>query len=151
RLARLGCLVTTIPVYRLWKGGHWYDLPLGDRVVPMRTMIELGLDPAAATDNIPYNPGYTLWTLCERLRRTDGRVLGANERLSREQALRSRTVAGARLTFDEARKGRLLPDYLADLAVFPGNPLQMRAERLKSLESILTMVGGRIVHGDPGA
>jgi predicted amidohydrolase YtcJ len=148
RLARLDCLVTTIPVYYLWKGGHWYDPSVGNSVVAMRTMIELGLDPAAATDNIPYNPGYTLWSMCERIRRTDGAVLGGEERLSREQALRSMTVSGARLTFDEDRKGRLLPGHLADLAVFAEDPLKTGAERLKTLESILTMVGGRIVHGD---
>lgn len=145
RLARLGVLVTTIPVYFLWKGGHWYDEADGDRIVPMRTMLDLGIDAAAATDNIPYQPGFTLWTMCERQRRSDGRLLGASQRLTRRQALHALTVSGARLTYDEHHKGPLFPGFLADLAVFDADPLNVEAEKLKDLSSLLTMVGGRIV------
>ncbi|MFZ5675066.1 MAG: amidohydrolase [Pseudomonadota bacterium] len=149
RLARLGVLVTTIPVYFLWKGGHWYDEADGDRIVPMRTMLDLGIDAAAATDNIPYNPGFTLWTMCERVRRSDGKVLGAAEKLTRREALQALTLSGARLTYDEHHKGPLAPGFLADLAVFDTDPLTVEAERLKDLSSLLTMVDGRIVYERP--
>ncbi|MGE0004509.1 MAG: amidohydrolase [Parvibaculaceae bacterium] len=145
RLARLGVLVTTIPVYYLWKGGHWYDEADGDRIVPMRTMLDLGIDAAAATDNIPYNPGFTLWTMCERRRRCDDKVLGAAQRLTRREALHALTVSGARLTFEEHHKGPLAPGFFADLAVFDADPLTVEAEELKKLSSLLTMVGGRVV------
>lgn len=145
RLARLGVLVTTIPVYFLWKGGHWYDEADGDRIVPMRTMLDLGIDAAAATDNIPYNPGFTLWTMCERERRSDNKVLGAAERLTRREALHALTVSGARLTYDEHHKGPLVPGFLADLAVFDTDPLTVEASKLKDLSSLLTIVDGRIV------
>lgn len=145
RLARLGVLVTTIPVYFLWKGGHWYDETEGDRIVPMRTMLDLGIDAAAATDNIPYNPGFTLWTMCERERRSDGKVLGATERLTRREALHALTLSGARLTYDEHHKGPLTPGFLADLAVFATDPLTVEANKLKDLASLLTIVDGRIV------
>lgn len=149
RLARLGVLVTTIPVYFLWKGGHWYDDTDGDKVVPMRTMLDLGIDAAAATDNIPYQPGFTLWTMCERRRRSDDKVLGATQRLTRREALHALTVSGARLTYDEHHKGPLTPGFLADLAVFDADPLSVETEGLKDLSSLLTMVGGRIVHERP--
>jgi len=143
RLARLGVLVTTIPVYFVWKGN--YDLTDGANVTPMRTMIDLGLAPSAATDNIPYNPGFTLWTMCERVRR-DGAVLGPAERIGRDEALAAMTVAGAPLTFDEERKGRLDTGWLADLAVLDIDPLTAGSDDLKTLASRLTMVGGAIVH-----
>ena len=149
RLARLGVLVTTIPVYFLWKGGHWYDAADGDRIVPMRTMLDLGIDAAAATDNIPYNPGFTLWTMCERERRSDGKVLGAAERLTRREALQALTLSGARLTYDEHHKGPLAPGFLADLAVFDTDPLSVDANKLKDLSSLLTIVDGRIVFERP--
>jgi len=149
RLARLGVLVTTIPVYFLWKGGHWYDAADGDRIVPMRTMLDLGIDAAAATDNIPYNPGFTLWTMCERERRSDGKVLGAAERLTRREALHALTLSGARLTYDEHHKGPLAPGFLADLAVFATDPLTVEANKLKDLASLLTIVDGRIVFERP--
>jgi predicted amidohydrolase YtcJ len=147
RLASLGVLVTTIPVYYLWKNSHAYDLNRGNEVVPMRTMLDVGLDPAAGTDNIPHNPGFTLWAMCERLRRSDGAVLGPDERLTRRQALRSMTVAGAQFTFDETRKGPLAPGFLADIAVLNDDPLTASADALRQLRSELTIVGGRVVHG----
>jgi predicted amidohydrolase YtcJ len=149
RLARLGVLVTTIPVYFLWKGGHWYDEAEGGRIVPMRTMLDLGIDAAAATDNIPYNPGFTLWTMCERERRSDGKVLGAAEQLTRREALHALTSSGARLTYDEHHKGPLTPGFLADLAVFDTDPLTVEANKLKDLSSLLTIVDGRIVFERP--
>ncbi len=149
RLARLGVLVTTIPVYFLWKGGHWYDEADGDRIVPMRTMLDLGIDAAAATDNIPYNPGFTLWTMCERERRSDEKVLGAAERLTRREALHALTLSGARLTYDEHHKGPLAPGFLADLAVFDSDPLTVDANKLRDLSSLLTIVDGRIVFERP--
>ena len=113
----------------------------------MRTMLDIGLDPAAGTYNIPHNPGFTLWAMCERLRRSDGAVLGPDERLTRRQALRSMTVAGAQLTFDETRKGPLAPGFLADIAVLNDDPLTASADALRQLRSELTIVGGRVVHG----
>ena len=55
-LKRLGLHVTTIPTYFLWKGGRAYlDEPDGgELVVPHRSMLELGIPLAIATDNIPY-------------------------------------------------------------------------------------------------
>lgn len=148
RLARLGVMVTVIPVYYVWKGGHWYDLAHGDAVMPMRTMLELGLDPAAATDNIPYQPGFTLWAMTERRRRSDDAVLGPSERLDRHEALHALTTAGARLTFEEDRKGRIRPGFLADLAILPVDPLGCDATELQALESLVTIVDGQIVHGE---
>jgi predicted amidohydrolase YtcJ len=147
RLKALDVIVTTIPVTYVWKDGHDYRLEWGNDITPMRTLLELGFDPAAATDNVPYNPCFTMWSMCERIRRSDGAVLGPDERLTRQQALRAVTVAGARLTYDEHRKGPLAAGYLADLAVFEENPLTTPAETLKNLRSSLTMVGGRVVHG----
>ncbi|WP_205648724.1 amidohydrolase [Acuticoccus kandeliae] len=146
RLARLDVLVTTIPVYFVWKGGHRYDPARGDGLTPMKTLLDLGIEAASATDNIPYNPGFTLWSMCARSRRSDGVVLGPSERLTRHQALRSLTVAGAPLTFEEAVKGPLTPGRYADLAILDIDPLTADDAALQSLSSRLTMVGGRIVH-----
>lgn len=147
RLAALDVLVTTIPVYFIWKGGHRYDPAAGAGVTPMKTLLDLGIEAASATDNIPYNPGFTLWSMMRRSRRSDGAVLGAEESLTPRQALRSLTVNGAPLTFDEAIKGPLTPGRFADLAVLDIDPLTADDDALKALGSHLTMVGGRIVHG----
>lgn len=147
-LKRLDMLVTTIPVYYLWKGGAAYlaDADGGDSVVPHRAMLEAGLHVAAGTDNIPYDPAFTLWTMACRQERTTGRVLGSSQCLSGEEAVRLLTVDGAQLTFDEHKKGPLKPGYLADLAVLDSDPGLIAPDALRNLKCLLTMVDGRIVH-----
>lgn len=147
-LKRLDMFVTTIPVYFVWKGGAKYlaDPDGGEGVVPHRTMLDLGLPVAAATDNIPYDPAFTLWTMACREERTTGRTIGPAQCLSGEEALRLLTVNGAWLTFDEREKGPLLPGYLADLAVLERDPARMEPARLRDNRCLMTVVDGRIVH-----
>jgi hypothetical protein len=149
-LRRLGLFVTTIPVYHLWKGGHWYmnEPDGGDLVVPHRHLLDLGVPLASATDNVPHDPFFTLWTICTRHERVTGHVIGPAQRLPAVEALRLLTTAGAWLTFEEKIKGPLRPDNLADLVVLSENPLEVPPERLKDLKCKLTMVGGRIVFSD---
>ena len=149
-LARLGILVTTIPTYYLWKGGEKYlaEPDGGSLVVPHRRLLDAGVPLAIATDNIPYDPFFTLWVTCAREERTSGRVIGADQRLSPEEALRLFTINGARLTFDENWKGPLKPGFAADLAVLSDDPTTLATAELKNLQCGLTVVGGRIVHDD---
>ncbi|CAO3360941.1 amidohydrolase [Azospirillum melinis] len=147
-LKRLDVLVTTIPTYFLWKGGAAYleEPDGGDLVVPHTHLLRLGIPTAIATDNIPHDPFFTLWSVCNRLERTSGRVIGPGQRLDAETALRLFTVAGAALTFDEGWKGPLRPGFAADLAVLSEDPTAIDPDRLRDLRCRLTLVGGRIVH-----
>jgi predicted amidohydrolase YtcJ len=147
-LKRLDMVVTTIPVYYLWKNGVKYldERDSAYSVVPHRTMLDLGLPVSSATDNIPYDPAFTLWTSAVREERTTGRVIGPDECLSGEQALRLLTVNGAGLTFEEKEKGPLLPGYLADITVLSDDPAAMPPARLRDLKCHLTIVDGRVVH-----
>ena len=150
RVQRLGLLVTTIPVYYLWKGGSWYidDPDGGESVVPHCTMLDLGIPLSAGTDNIPFDPFFTLWTIATRHERRTGRVLGAGQRLSGAEALRLMTREGAWLSFEENRKGILAPGRFADMAVLSDDPCSIDPEALKDLACHATVVGGRIVHRD---
>jgi predicted amidohydrolase YtcJ len=149
-LKRLGLYVTTIPTYFLWKGGRAYlDEPDGgDLVVAHRHMLDLGLPLAIATDNIPYDPFFTLWVTVARCERTTGRVIGPQQCLDTETALRLFTVAGAELTFDEDWKGPLRPGFAADIAVLSDDPTELPTERLRELKCRMTLVGGRVVYSD---
>ena len=68
------------------------------------------------------------------------RPRGARERRENFGSLRH-------ATFEEDRKGPLLPGYFADIAVLSGNPLTASAEGLLDIRCQATMVGGRWVHG----
>lgn len=146
RLKALGLEVTTIPAYFLWKGGHRYLDDPSEHIVPHRTLLDLGVPTAAATDNIPYDPFFTLWVMTERRERTTDRVIGETECVTNEQALRMLTVAGARLTFDEHRKGPLVAGNFADLAVVSADPTRVPSSELRGVRVVMTMVGGRIAH-----
>lgn len=147
-LKELGVLITTIPTYFLWKWGDAYfnDADAGDSVVPHATFEALDLPYSLATDNIPYNPFFTLWVVATRSERLSGRVIGPQQVLSPQAALRAFTVAGSRLTFDEDWKGPLAPGYAADLTVLSGDPFTLPPAEWPALRSRLTIVGGCVVH-----
>ncbi|MBS7539053.1 amidohydrolase [Ancylobacter lacus] len=147
-LARLGVLVTTIPTYFLWKGGARYlaEAEDGDWIVPHRHILDAGIPLAIATDNIPYDPFFTLWVACARQERLSGRVIGPDQRLDVETALGLFTVAGARLSFDETWKGPLKPGYAADVVVLSHDPTAVPLEDIRAISARLTIVDGRIVH-----
>ncbi|MEO4040805.1 amidohydrolase [Hoeflea sp. CAU 1731] len=148
KLRQMDILVTTIPVYFVWKGGARYfaDADRGESVVPIRSMLDSGMYVAAGTDNIPYDPAFTLWNMVTRQERTTGKALGPGQAVTSEEALRLMTVAGAMLTGDEKEKGPLTPGNLADLAVLAQDPVTLAPEKLTELECLFTMVDGRLVH-----
>ena len=102
------------------------------------------------TDNKPFNPFETLWSAVTRQERHTSQVLGPGQRLSRLEALRAFTLGGAYFSFDERLRGSLEAGKLADLAVLSEDLLEIPDGRIPELRSVLTMVGGKIVHGDEG-
>jgi predicted amidohydrolase YtcJ len=82
----------------------------------------------------------------------DGRTVdgiatrGADEIPSREQALRIYTEGSAWFAHDESRRGRLVPGMLADLAVLSEDYFSVPLLRIAQIESLMTMVGGRVVY-----
>jgi hypothetical protein len=80
---------------------------------------------------------------------SDG-VYGANQRITRGEALRIFTINNAKLTFEENIKGSIEPGKLADLVVLSGDILTIPEKQIESLKAVATMVGGRFVYGDPG-
>jgi predicted amidohydrolase YtcJ len=69
--------------------------------------------------------------------------------LSAEQALEATCVTPAWLAYDEHRRGKLVPGFLADLVVLDRDPLETPAEELGDIEVVATMVGGRWTHNPP--
>lgn len=121
---------------------------IADRAVPTRTMIDkLGLDSLGAGTDFPVNPINPFLNIYVMVTRKDpnGRVYGASEGISREQALRLYTSAAARYTFEEDRKGTIEPGKLADLAVLSADPLTVPDDQIKDIKADMTLVGGKVV------
>ncbi|MGV9595483.1 amidohydrolase [Streptosporangium sandarakinum] len=116
---------------------------------PLRRMLDRGLLVAAGTDATrvsSYNPWLSLEWLV-RGRSIGGSLLASPEnRLDRETALRLYTAAGARLTGEGHIKGVLQEGYYADFAVLSEDFFAVPEEDISHIESLLTVVGGRIVY-----
>lgn len=70
------------------------------------------------------------------------------ERISMIDALRLQTINGAKVAFEENDKGSLEAGKLADLVVLSDDPYEMGPTKIRNIQVVLTMVGGRIVHID---
>jgi predicted amidohydrolase YtcJ len=68
--------------------------------------------------------------------------------LSREAALRLWTEGSAWFSGEADVKGRLALGMYADLAVLSADYMAVPAVEIRGIRSVLTMVGGRVVHGD---
>jgi len=67
-------------------------------------------------------------------------------RLSREEALRLWTEGSSWFSSDTSAKGAIQIGQLADLAVLSADYFTIPQEEIKSLESVLTVVGGNVVY-----
>jgi predicted amidohydrolase YtcJ len=71
---------------------------------------------------------------------------GPEETPTRGEALRLYTLGSAWFSRDENERGSLEPGKLADLAVLSKDYMTVPADQVGGIESVLTMVGGRIVY-----
>ena len=69
--------------------------------------------------------------------------------LTVEQAFQATCVTPAWLSYDEHRRGKLVPGYLADLVVLDRDPFELPPEALDEVKVVATMVGGRWTHNPP--
>jgi predicted amidohydrolase YtcJ len=68
------------------------------------------------------------------------------QRLTREEALRAKTVRCAWNLVQEGRVGSLEAGKHADLIVLSDDYFTVPTDDIRGLTSVLTIVGGRIVH-----
>jgi len=120
------------------------------RTPPIREMLSGGLPVGAGTDATrvaSYNPFVSLYWL------VTGRTLGGlamyddGNRLDRMEALRLWTVGSSWFSSDQGAKGAIVPGQLGDLAVLSADYFSIPEEEIKDLESVLTIVGGKVVYG----
>jgi predicted amidohydrolase YtcJ len=121
---------------------------IADRAVPAKTLIEkLGIDSLGAGTDFPVNPINPFINMYVMVTRKDpnSHVYGANEAISREQALRLYTSAASHYMFEEGKKGSIEPGKLADLAVLSADLMTIPEDQIKDIKTDLTIVGGKIV------
>jgi predicted amidohydrolase YtcJ len=79
-------------------------------------------------------------------RMADGTPFFPEQSMTREEALRSYTLAAAWAAFEEADKGSIATGKLADLAVLSGNLLTGPEDELPRLRVEQTIIGGKVAY-----
>ncbi len=119
------------------------------RAPPVQSLLKAGLPVGGGTDSTqiaPYEPFLSLWWFVTG-KTIDGRqVRGPEELVTREQALRIYTTGSAWFSRDEDRLGSIEGGKLADLIVLSGDYLTVPEDQIRTLESVLTLVGGKPVY-----
>ncbi|MET8576144.1 amidohydrolase [Streptomyces sp. NPDC005012] len=116
---------------------------------PVRAMLDRGLTVAAGTDATrvsSYNPWVALHWLVSGRTVGDLALRPPSNRVGRRTALEMFTRAGAALTGEQDVKGQLRPGCYADLAVLSDDYFSVPEEEIPHIESLLTVVGGRVVY-----
>ena len=93
-----------------------------------------------------YNPFTALQWLLDGRTVSGAPLRGPAETPSRADALRLYTTGSAWFSFDDGVRGSLEVGKLADLAVLSRDYMTIPVEEIGGLESLLTIVGGRIVY-----
>src|SRR5438270_1139878 len=126
-----------------------YGAKAAEQTPPVRKMLELGIPVGAgtgATRVASYNPWVSLYWL------VTGKTVGGvsmypeNNRLSREEALRLYTQGSSWFSGESGKKGAMAPGELADFVALTDDYFSVPEEQIKGIESVLTVVDGKIVH-----
>jgi predicted amidohydrolase YtcJ len=127
-----------------------YGAKAAEETPPIVKMLEAGVPVGAGTDATrvaSYNPWVALSWL------VTGQTLGGlnlyprRNCVDREQALRLWTKANAWFSGEEGKKGQIKKGQYADLAVLSDDYFKLPENEIKQIESVLTVVGGKIVYG----
>jgi predicted amidohydrolase YtcJ len=121
---------------------------------PFKMLLDSGIPMGMSSDGMqisPMNPWIGLYYVVTG-KNARGELINAGQTLERRAALRLYTAANGWFLNEESLLGTIEPGKYADLAVLSGDYFDARAvpdEAIKSVRSLLTLVGGQIVHGDP--
>ncbi len=127
-----------------------YGAEAARQTPPLARMLAMDVPVGAGTDATrvaSYDPWVSLYWM------TTGQTVGGlalyseDSLLDRETALKLWTQGSAWFSGDDKVKGSLAPGQYADLAVLSADYLTVEAADIRGIHSVLTMVGGKIVHG----
>jgi len=119
------------------------------RTPPIKRMLELGVPVGAGTDATrvaSYNPWVSLYWLVTGRTVGGAQMYDESNRLDRMEALRLWTVGSSWFSTEDGKKGALALGQLADFSVLSADYFSVPEEKIKAIESVLTIVGGKVVY-----
>jgi predicted amidohydrolase YtcJ len=149
RFGELGVVAAMQPVH-CTSDGPWVPLRLGEQraregAYVWRSLLDHGAVIASGTDTPveDISPIATFYAAVSR-RMADGTAFYPTQRMSREEALRSMTLAAAYAAFEEDRKGSLEVGKLADITVLSQDLLIVDEDEIPATQVLATLVGGAV-------
>ena len=122
---------------------------------PLRSYIDAGVIIAGGSDHMighdknratnPYNPFLNMSVAVSRKTR-QGDVLHAEQKITREEALKMHTIWAAYLQSEENAKGSLEVGKLADMTVIDRDYLSCAEDQIKDITPVMTIVDGKIAY-----
>ena len=115
---------------------------------PFRRIIDSGIRAGVGTDSTnvsALDPWLSLFYMTTG-RNLSGALTNDGQQISRVQALRLYTEGAAWFSFDERQVGSFVEGKYADLAVLSDDYLTVPDQKIRKIESVLTLLGGQVVH-----
>ena len=115
-----------------------------------RTASDMGI-PVAGHSDSPISAADPLLRIQDMVTRTSsqGVVVGGNQKVSVDEAIKVWTLDGAYATFEENIKGSITPGKLADFVVLQKDPRKVQPNTIKDIVLEATYVGGDKVYTAP--
>ncbi|MTW12076.1 amidohydrolase family protein [Pseudoduganella eburnea] len=127
-------------------GAQTRQMPPIRKMLDMKMPVGLGTDGTRVSSYGPWPSIY--WAVT-------GKTAGGmsmwqpKDRLTRYEALKLMTQGSAWFSGEEKQKGQIAKGQYADLVILPKDYFSIPEAEIKTLESALTVVNGRIVHAGP--
>jgi predicted amidohydrolase YtcJ len=115
---------------------------------PFRRIVDSGIRAGVGTDSTnvsALDPWVSLFYMTTG-RNVAGMLTNDGQQVSRVEALRLYTEGAAWFSFDDHQVGSFIPGKYADLAVLSHDYLTVSEQAIRRIGSMMTMVGGKIVH-----
>jgi predicted amidohydrolase YtcJ len=152
KMKDLGIPVSTEPAFLYMFGDGWRNIfgeERMERILVTREWLESGVHMNINSDapSAPFfNPGRALAGAMNR-ETLASKIIGSDQVLTFEEALRAHTCEGAYAAHEENIKGSLEAGKFADLAVWVDDPALLSNEQLALVTEVyMTIVGGKTVY-----
>lgn len=139
---------------RMAYAGEFFVLRYGKnkakQAPPVRKIMEMGIPMGAGTDGTrvaSYNPWPALYWLVSGKSVGDFQLSDEANKLTRVEALSLYTKGSAWVSKEENVKGTLENGMYADFSILSDNYFTIPEKQINNIESVLTVVGGKIVYG----
>jgi predicted amidohydrolase YtcJ len=153
RIKAVGAIPTPFYTYVHYHGEKWenYGTDKMERMFAHKSFLDYGIPVAAASDYTPgpFEPMMALQSMVTR-KDFEGRVWGASQRITIDQALTVCTRNAAYASFEENKKGSIEGGKLADFVILGQDPHDADPDHLKEIEIVRTVVGGKTMHRRDG-